>query len=57
MGSLSIGVYMNQFNPKKKKKNTINHKKKKVHIKSTIPLGVDTPKKYKLKLSFGINIK
>ena len=50
---------MNQFNPKKKKKkkNTINHKKKKVHIKSTIPLGVDTPKKYKLKLSFGINIK
>ena len=50
MGSLSIGVYMNQFNPKKN--NTINHKKKKVHIKSTIPLGVRHPKKYKLKLFF-----
>ena len=48
MGFLSIGFYMNQFNPKKKKKNTINHKKKKVHIKSTIPLGVRHPKKYKL---------
>ena len=59
MGSLSIGVYMNQFNPKKKKKkkNTINHKKKKVHIKSTIPLGVRNQKKYKLKLFFSINIK
>ena len=50
MDFLSIGVYMNQFNPKKKKKNTINHKKKKVHIKSTISLGVRHPKKYKLKL-------
>ena len=57
MGSLSISVYMNQFNPKKKKKNTINHKKKKVHIKSTIPLGVRHAKKYKLKLFFSINIK
>jgi hypothetical protein len=45
MSSLSIGVYMNQFNPKKKKKNTINYKKKKVHIKATIPLGVRHPKK------------
>jgi hypothetical protein len=52
MGSLSIGVYMNQFNPKKKKKNTINYKKKKVHIKSIIPLGVRHPKKYKLKPFF-----
>ena len=56
MDSLSIGVYMNQFNPKKKKKNTINHKKKKVHIKSIISLGVKHPKKYKLKLFFSINI-
>ena len=45
MGSLSIGVYMNQFNPKKKKKLTINYKKKKVYIKSTIPLGVRHQKK------------
>ena len=52
MGFLSIDIYMNQFNPKKKKKNTINHKKKKVHNKSTIPLGVRHPKKYKLKLFF-----
>jgi hypothetical protein len=52
MGFLSIGVYMNQFNPKNKKKNTINHKKKKVNIKSTIPLGVRHQKKYKLKLFF-----
>ena len=57
MGSLSIGVYMNQFNPKMKKKNIINRKKKKVHIKSTIPLGVRHQKKYKLKLFFSINIK
>ena len=57
MGFLSIDIYMNQFNPKKKKKNTINHKKKKVHNKSTIPLGVRHPKKYKLKLFFSINIK
>ena len=59
MSFLSISVYMNQFNPKKKKKkkNTINHKKKKVHIKSTIPLGVIQPKKYKLKLFISINIK
>ena len=57
MSSLSIGIYINQFNPKKKKKNTINHKKKKVHIKSTISLGVRHPKKYKLKLFFNINIK
>ena len=57
MGSLSIGFYVNQFNPKKKKKNTINHKKKKVHIKLTIPLGVRHLKKYKLKLFFSINIK
>jgi hypothetical protein len=52
MGSLSIDVYMNQFNQKKKKENTINHKKKKVHIKSTIPLRVRHPKKYKLKPFF-----
>ena len=57
MGFLSIGFYMNQFNPKKKKKNTINHKKKKVHIKSTISLGVRHPKKYKLNFFFSINIK
>ena len=57
MGSLSIAIYINQYNPKKKKKNTINHKKQKIHIKSTIPLGVRHPKKYKLKLFFSINIK
>jgi hypothetical protein len=58
MGSLSIGVYINQFNKNKNKnKNTINHRKKKVHIKSTIPLEVRHPKKYKLKLFFSINIK
>ena len=52
MGSLSIGVHMNQFN---KKKNTINHKKKKVHIKSTIPLRVRHQKKKKnLKIFFSI---
>ena len=43
MDYLSIDVYMNQFNPKKKKKNIINHKKEKVHIKSTIPFGVRHP--------------
>jgi hypothetical protein len=52
MGSLSIGIYMNQFNPKKKKKNTINQKKEKVHIKLIIPLGVRHPKKYKLNFFF-----
>ena len=57
MGFLSISVYINQFNPKKKKKNTINHKKKKVHIKSIILLGVRHPKKYKQKRLFSINIK
>jgi hypothetical protein len=42
MGSLAIGVYMNQFKEtkrkekEKKKKNTINHQKRKVQIKSTI---------------------
>ena len=44
MSSLSIDIYMNQFNLKKKKKNRINHRKKKVHIKLTIPLGVGNPK-------------
>ena len=42
MSSLSIGIYMNQFNPKKKK----------VYIKSTISLGVRHPKEYKLKPFF-----
>ena len=44
MSFLSIGVYMNQFNPKKKKKNTINHKKKKYILNQQSHKELDTQK-------------
>ena len=54
MGSLSIGVYMNQFSLKKRKE---KREMKKINIKSTIPLRVRHLKKYKIKPFFSINIK